>query len=652
MSCNTVKDTFASMTHFSESTMTPAAPESKTSSFDGLAAMAAALGDEPSIAPTVGLNEKGMTGATEHKYAFLTELEDLFVAYNNTANHGDGFEKSLETVLAGLVSGMEANPQLHLVASEMMLRMMAHTRDCRKEGMGKGSRDPTMFTWMYLFENHLRMRPQLEVFMDHWLLKYGCVRDARQMWLNVCSVGGKWYGKFPETRANIDTIVVGWFVKMHQHLMTTEKSEHILAAKWFPSESKRKGKDGKKHIAPISVLARKIAKVVFSDTENCFQAYKLYRKSISKMRARLNLVETTMCARKHGEIEHAHVPGRASSKYKKAFEFVNMEESTKEKLRMTDPDYHASRQECATKRADFLGAVSRGEKSAKGTSLFITELAAKLSNRPSSSDQKLYEGMFRDQVQNLEECAKKNGFDMGQFLEKVVCLLDFSGSMSGIPMDLCRGLACLLTPLAKGPFKGKFISFETKPSFVDLMVDGPDTTFTRMMEVANSSPWGGSTNFEAAHQLILDKIAETVKKMDLSYEQACEMPPVFLMVVSDMAMDAAAGDNWNASTYKRWTPMHNILKSMYRMCGEKLFGIGKGFKMPTMIYWNARVDTGGMPVVANTPGAMMVSGYSSGIVKTLVTAGPDALVSFTPWALLKSTLMNEWYDMAVADVLV
>ena len=161
-----------------------------------------------------------------------------------------------------------------------------------------------------------------------------------------------------------------------------------------------------------------------------------------------------MCARKHGEIEHAHVPGRASSKYRKAFEFTNMDVTAKRELSISDPSYYASRQECASKRAEFLGAVSRGEKSAKGTSLFITELAARLSERVSSSDQALYEGMFRDQVKNLEECAMKNGIDMGEFLGQFVCLLDFSGSMSGVPMDLARGLACLLTPLANGPFKG------------------------------------------------------------------------------------------------------------------------------------------------------------------------------------------------------
>ena len=647
MSCNINKDTFTSMTFISEST-TPTALESKSNQFDGLVAMAAALAYEPSIAPTVGLNEKGIYGATEHKYDFLLELEDLMVAYNNSANHGDGFEKSLETVLAGIVSGMEANQKLHIVASDLMLRMMAHTRDCRKEGMGKGSRDPTMFTWMYLYENHSSMRHQLKVFMDHWFLKYGCVRDARMMWLNACTPNGKWYSNFPKTRKEIEMIVIGWFVKMYHHLQTDDK--FILASKWFPSESKKKGQDGKNVPGPFTYLSRKIATMVYPEAQNNFQAYKLYRKSLSKMRAKLNLVETKMCAQKHGHIEHATVPGRASSKYRKAFEFSNMDDNAKHKLKVEDPEYFASRKMCATKRADFLGAVSRGEKSAKGTSLFITELAAKLSNRPSSSDQKLYEGMFRDQVQNLEECAMKNGIDLGNFLGKFVCLLDFSGSMDGVPMDLCRGLACLLTPLAKGPFKGKFISFETNPHFIDIMIDGPTTTHTRMLEVANRSPWGGSTNFEAAHQLILDKIVETVKKMDLSYEQAQEMLPRFFLVVSDMQFDAAAGGELNSDSYKRWTPMHNILQSMYRTCGEKLFGIGNGFKLPTMIYWNARSDTGGMPVVANTPGAMMVSGYSSGIVKTLLTAGPDALASFTPWAHLKSTLMNEWYDMA--DVLV
>ena len=44
-----------------------------------------------------------------------------------------------------------------------------------------------------------------------------------------------------------------------------------------------------------------------------------------------------------------------------------------------------------------------------------------------------------------------------------VVLADVSGSMSGLPMDVCIAISILLSDLFEGPFKNKVLTFETNP---------------------------------------------------------------------------------------------------------------------------------------------------------------------------------------------
>ena len=165
------------------------------------------------------------------------------------------------------------------------------------------------------------------------------------------------------------------------------------------------------------------------------------------------------------------------------------------------------------------------------------------------------------------------------------------------------------------------------------------------------SPWGGSTNFMKAHERILECVAMVFRDgrsagmsdEDLKELVHATLPKVFL-VVSDMQFDSAATSGYGSvSSHDMWKPMHGKLVDLYARKGMEL--IGEPLRLPTMVYWNAR-NTGGSPVVASTPGALFVSGYSTSIFKTFMSSGLEGLQSFTPWSYLKATLEDSWYDDA------
>ena len=86
----------------------------------------------------------------------------------------------------------------------------------------------------------------------------------------------------------------------------SENTEISLAAKWAPSE---KLAFDKKHR-----LATRIAKLLFKK-----DVHAKYRKLLSQLRARLDIVEVKMCAGRWSEINYDEVPAAAHSIYGKSF---------------------------------------------------------------------------------------------------------------------------------------------------------------------------------------------------------------------------------------------------------------------------------------------------------------------------------------------
>ena len=114
--------------------------------------------------------------------------------------------------------------------------------------------------------------------------------------------------------------------------------------------------------------------------------------------------------------------------------------------------------------------------------------------------------------------------------------------------------------------------------------------------------------------------------------------PKSLIVVTDMQWNAAAPCNG------KWLTFHEKLVKLYSNKGILLLGVP--LPLPLMVYWNARGDIKGSPVIANTKGSIFITGQSSGVFKTLMTSGPEELLNLTPWKLLQKTVYNSFYDDA------
>merc|ERR1712036_27508 len=177
----------------------------------------------------------------------------------------------------------------------------------------------------------------------------------------------------------------------------------------------------------------------------------------------------------------------------------------------------------------------------------------------------------------------------------LTALVDVSGSMSGTPMEVSIALGLLVSDLADEPFKHRVLTFESQPRWHKIPATSSPVEQIRNLQRA---PWGGSTNFAAAMDLLLAACVEgNVDREDVPD----------LIVFSDMQFDQAHEGPWETH--------HERLK---RTWAEK------GYDLPSITYWNLRGDTqGGFMADAKTPGVRLLSGFSPALLK-LVLTGEEA----------------------------
>merc|ERR1711934_557411 len=165
------------------------------------------------------------------------------------------------------------------------------------------------------------------------------------------------------------------------------------------------------------------------------------------------------------------------------------------------------------------------------------------------------------------------------------------GSMAGVPMEVSIALGLLVSDLADEPFKHRVLTFESQPRWHKIPSTSSPVEQIRNLQRA---PWGGSTNFAAAMDLLLAACVEgNVDREDVPD----------LIVFSDMQFDQAHEGPWETH--------HERLQ---RTWSEK------GYELPSITYWNLRGDTaGGFMADAKTPGVRLLSGVSPALLKLVLT---------------------------------
>lgn len=323
-----------------------------------------------------------------------------------------------------------------------------------------------------------------------------------------------------------------------------------------------------------------------------------YRKTLSKLRARLNVVETLMSAKKWSVIDYNAVPSKANLKYNSAF-LRNDEE----------------------RRRAYLAALEKGDPKVKinaGT-LFPHDIVHKYM---------LSSGWYRS-LQKYDETLEqlwKNLPDYVGGADKVMVVADGSGSMtsrvdssSGVTaLEVANALAVYFAERSSGVYKDKYITFSMKPQYVSFE---KAKSLREKVEIAMQHSEMADTNIEAVFDLIL----KTAKENKLKQSQI----PQTVLILSDMQFNSCVRSN-NSRYGSVSKTLFDEIAGRYRKAG---------YKLPRLVFWNLMGRSNStIPVIQNDMGIALVSGFSPAICKMVLSNKTD------PYEALLEQLNTERYQ--------
>ena len=337
-----------------------------------------------------------------------------------------------------------------------------------------------------------------------------------------------------------------------------------LAVKWAPREHKR-----------FDAHARALAAILFPGEGRKMRRYRAF---LAALAPRVGVVETTMSDGRHTEIAYGQVPAKAHRRYRQAFG-------------RNDPDGYAAYLERVKAEAAKPPAERAEKINVVGTQPH--ELVGVYCGTDDA------DATVEAQWAALVDRVRRAGA-----LGPNVAMVDVSGSMCGQPLTVAVALGLVTCAASPAPWSGRFLTFESTPSWVSVDTAAP---LVDQVRAAFAAPWGGSTNVEAGLLLILQEAR--------AWQVPPERMPRTLFVFSDMQFDTAQAGGADATFF------HNAQAQF----------AAAGYELPRVVFWNLRDTRGGSPVEAHDSGACMVSGYSAELLRTFMDGGDD----FTPHAIMR-----------------
>ena len=297
-------------------------------------------------------------------------------------------------------------------------------------------------------------------------------------------------------------------------------------------------------------------------------SHKQYRKVLSHLRQKINIVERLMSANQWDKIEFDKIPSKAGLIYRNAFARRDI---IKEKYRAF--------------AADTNTKVNAG-------TLYPYEVVQKARECRWDGLQNTDRLMVNKYWDNLTDYF--NGCSLN-----ALAVVDTSGSMWGQPLNVAISLGLYTADKAKGPFHDHFISFSSRPTFIKC--EGVD--FVDKVDRIYDQNLCENTNLEATFDLVLN----TALQHRLSQSEL----PASLIVISDMEIDFMSRTR---SLYGYNREGFNVKTDMAAMRSK---WERAGYKMPSLIYWNinARNNT----ILDENQDVTYVSGFSSVIFEEIMS---------------------------------
>jgi len=379
---------------------------------------------------------------------------------------------------------------------------------------------------------------------------------------------GRWDDVFSLMDTETESEVLDFYgkqIKEDVKKLETESQTISLAGKWAKSEnssSEETKRYGSKLRRSLGLTSRQ------------------YRKMLSGLRARIDIVEKKICAKKWEEIDFSKVPSNAMSKLRKAFA-----KHTPEKFK------------------EFLEKVEEGETKINSGTLYPYEITSKAAHASGSTEARTLDAQWKALPDYMADSDKR-----------VICVVDVSGSMTWtgvngvLPIDVAVSLGIYCADKGKGIFKDSFLTFTDE---CDLEVI-KGTNIVEKSQNLRQAKWGGSTNLQSAFNTILNAgLKEGLGEEDM---------PNVIFVITDLEFNPSSSGTTNQKE----------IEEKYREAG---------YEVPTLVWWNVNAKNSQSPVTHDEEGNMLVSGFSPSILETVLTGK-----STTPYDLMVEKLSSDRYD--------
>ena len=304
-----------------------------------------------------------------------------------------------------------------------------------------------------------------------------------------------------------------------------------------------------------------------------------YRKTLSTLRERINVLERLMSAGRWQDIQFDKISSKAGLIYRNAF----------------------ARRDILVKKYEAF-AKSKDTK-VNADALYPHDVAhrafAMRYNTNLEDPTRLMLQKYWDNLKDFYNGREENG----------IAVVDVSGSMSGTPMEAAVSMGAYIADKAHGPFANHFITFSAHPELVRF--EGVD--IVDKLNRCTRADWGMNTNVQAVFDMLLD----TAMKQNVKAE---DMPDK-LFIFSDMEFDECVTFDTPKTTHRntwwdsgRTVRDENEVNSDLELIAKQW--AAAGYKLPHVIFWNLDARQNNIPAMGGR--FSYVSGFSPVMIQTIL----------------------------------
>jgi hypothetical protein len=492
-------------------------------------------------------------------------------------------DEKLNSLMNSIIDNINKTKDINILINLIVL--IFQTRNCRG-GKGEKKLFYKMFLRMY------KEYPQTMISLLPLISHYGYYKD----YLLMLELSDPSY-----IPLHIEIIkIIAKQLKEDKEALMNNNNNISLCAKYMPRENHHFSR-GMNQIFFLMF----VKELTGGDSKSYLKKYRT--EYISPLTKYLNVTENYMASKRYEEINFKNVPSKCLNINRKAFLNELLTEPVLSHQILTGNRFPNDENRIKCRNNLKLSIVNNEIKGKQLEPHIIT-------NKLGSSyglEQELLEKQWdkiKDSVKESMNIIKEGAINLG----RLIPMIDVSGSMNGIPMDVAIALGIMVSELTTSVFQNRALSFTDEATWINMT---NSKNLKEKVNIVRSAKWGGSTNIING----FDQIIKVLKTLPMLTQD--DIPD--LIIFSDMQFNTAFTDGYEnsiASQNFSWNTTYDIIKNMFLELGNKK-GI-QNLKPSNIIFWNLRGDTTGYPANKDEEGIQMLSGYSPSLLKLLLKGEP------------------------------